>query len=101
MEIPHEGGRRFSVDDPEYQILRNWIQRDCRQIDTTCPASFVWKSLRNMPPSRSPRDRSPSGSLPFSPMVRSATSHGCPFWNRLHRESPSAAPAKFEPIGRT
>ncbi len=25
MEVPHEGGRRFTPDDSEYQILRNWI----------------------------------------------------------------------------
>jgi len=25
MQVPHEGGRRFSSDASEYQILRNWI----------------------------------------------------------------------------
>ena len=25
MQVPHEGGRRFTPDDSEYQILRNWI----------------------------------------------------------------------------
>ena len=25
MQVPHEGGRRFAVDSPEYQILRDWI----------------------------------------------------------------------------
>ncbi|MBC7968044.1 MAG: DUF1549 domain-containing protein, partial [Fuerstia sp.] len=25
MQVPHEGGRRFSPDAPEYQILRDWI----------------------------------------------------------------------------
>jgi len=25
MQVPHEGGRRFSLDASEYQILRNWI----------------------------------------------------------------------------
>ena len=25
MQVPHEGGRRFSQDAPEYQILRDWI----------------------------------------------------------------------------
>ena len=25
MQVPHEGGRRFSSDAAEYQILRNWI----------------------------------------------------------------------------
>ncbi|MGE3314603.1 MAG: DUF1549 domain-containing protein, partial [Planctomycetaceae bacterium] len=26
MQVPHEGGRRFQPEMPEYQILRNWIQ---------------------------------------------------------------------------
>lgn len=25
MQVPHEGGRRFTAEDSEYQILRNWI----------------------------------------------------------------------------
>jgi hypothetical protein len=25
MQVPHEGGRRFSPDSTEYQLLRNWI----------------------------------------------------------------------------
>ncbi len=25
MQVPHEGGRRFSVDSAEYQLLRSWI----------------------------------------------------------------------------
>lgn len=25
MQVPHEGGRRFSADDPEYRILKAWI----------------------------------------------------------------------------
>src|SRR5258708_9141239 len=25
MQVPHEGGRRFSLASPEYQILRSWI----------------------------------------------------------------------------
>lgn len=27
MQVPHEGGRRFTVDSPEYAILRDWIAR--------------------------------------------------------------------------
>ncbi len=25
MQVPHEGGRRFEVDSPEYRLLREWI----------------------------------------------------------------------------
>jgi Protein of unknown function (DUF1549)/Protein of unknown function (DUF1553) len=26
MQVPHEGGRRFSASSPEYEILRRWIE---------------------------------------------------------------------------
>ena len=29
-EVPHQGGRRFRRTDPEYQILRAWIDGGCR-----------------------------------------------------------------------
>jgi len=36
MLVPHEGGRRFSSDAPEYQLLRNWIAagmpKDAEQV---------------------------------------------------------------------
>ncbi|MDB5337671.1 MAG: Ig-like protein, partial [Planctomycetaceae bacterium] len=29
-EVPHQGGRRFRTTDPEYQILRAWIDAGCQ-----------------------------------------------------------------------
>ena len=29
-DVPHQGGRRFRRTDPEYQILRAWIDEGCR-----------------------------------------------------------------------
>lgn len=34
---PHEGGRRFTVDSPEYEILRRWIAEGMSAPDLTAP----------------------------------------------------------------
>lgn len=31
MEVPHQGGRRFDRDSPEYRILRDWIASGARR----------------------------------------------------------------------
>jgi hypothetical protein len=38
MEIPHEGGRRFSVESSEYQILRDWIASGLPRDKDTAPS---------------------------------------------------------------
>jgi hypothetical protein len=38
MEIPHEGGRRFTVESPEYQILRDWIASGLPKDDDSAPS---------------------------------------------------------------
>ncbi len=38
MEIPHEGGRRFSTDSEEYQILRDWIGAGLPKDDDSAPS---------------------------------------------------------------
>jgi len=35
--IPHEGGRRFSVDSPEYRILAGWIAAGAPPDPPTVP----------------------------------------------------------------
>lgn len=35
--VPHEGGRRFGVDSPEYAILARWITRGVPQDDKSTP----------------------------------------------------------------
>ena len=37
MQVPHEGGRRFSVDSAEYQILRDWIATGMPADSETAP----------------------------------------------------------------
>ena len=37
MQVPHEGGRRFSVDSAEYQILRDWIAAGMPSDAATAP----------------------------------------------------------------
>jgi len=37
MRVPHEGGRRFSQDSAEYQILRDWIAADMPADAATAP----------------------------------------------------------------
>lgn len=36
-EVPHQGGRRFRKTDPEYQILRAWIDAGCQPSPTPPP----------------------------------------------------------------
>lgn len=40
MSIAHEGGRRFTVDSPEYVLLRDWIAAGCAD-DGATSASLV------------------------------------------------------------
>ena len=46
--VPHQGGRRFRNIDPEYQIIRAWIEAGCRQSKT--PRKLV--RLEVLPASR-------------------------------------------------
>ncbi len=32
MTVPHEGGKRFDVDDPEYKLLRDWISAGADRV---------------------------------------------------------------------
>src|SRR4051812_15960010 len=36
-EVPHQGGRRFRKTDPEYQILRAWIDGGCQPSISLLP----------------------------------------------------------------
>ena len=36
-EVPHQGGRRFRRTDPEYQILRAWIDAGCQPSPVASP----------------------------------------------------------------
>ncbi|MFN0051083.1 MAG: DUF1549 and DUF1553 domain-containing protein [Planctomycetales bacterium] len=38
MQIPHEGGRRFTVEAPEYRILREWIAEGMPADPPTVPS---------------------------------------------------------------
>lgn len=46
MVIPHEGGRRFSLDSSQYRILRDWIASGSRLDD---PASATLVTLKVIP----------------------------------------------------
>lgn len=37
MNVAHEGGRRFTVDDPEYRILHEWIAQGARDDGDDAP----------------------------------------------------------------
>jgi len=49
LETPHEGGRRFRADDPEAQVLRDWIAAGARD---DAGAAALPVSLRVEPESR-------------------------------------------------
>ena len=46
-EVPHQGGRRFRRTDPEYQILRAWIDAGCQPSPKAAP-------IPNGTPSKTP-----------------------------------------------
>ncbi len=37
LAVPHEGGKRFEEDSPEYRILKSWIQNGMPQDSATAP----------------------------------------------------------------
>ena len=40
--IPHEGGRRFRADSPEYRILANWIAAGIAPTRPACRCRLPW-----------------------------------------------------------
>lgn len=47
MRVPHEGGRRFADDSPEYQLLKNWIRAG---MPGDAPESPQLRELSVIPP---------------------------------------------------
>jgi hypothetical protein len=49
-ETPHQGGIRFRVTDPEYQILRTWIHQGCRPSPAATLKGNTLTRLEVLPP---------------------------------------------------
>lgn len=46
-EVPHQGGRRFRRTDPEYQILRAWIDNGCPPSPSVIPSQKNGNQQKN------------------------------------------------------
>ncbi len=54
-EVPHQGGTRFRRTDPEYQILRGWIDEGCRPSLTPPVSANVGNSKKPVPVPAAPK----------------------------------------------